>query len=331
MKINLKPLTCETARNMMFDYIEGELKAADALRLETHLHDCEACKKELSERRDILKMISSCGETPPASLKLGVMDKINTVPQETKRQRMAKRLLPAGALSAAAAAVMLLFVGRVFILGGAMNYADNAAFDKVADVEVMRLTDASAVVECAEEDAVRDGMTVLADKAPSEPEAANEAGASKNEASAVEYYTVTSALKAASPGFGLIIADDCDYASFNNADNATEAPVKYAMATLAAPSPIDSLFEKFRADDRAIIVCSEKELSYPDSFGSEETLIFSGTEFRHLTFTKNTADLFSELLDNLEQIGAYYRAAAPEGAFTELDLFLAVESQEDAQ
>ncbi len=323
MKINLKPLTCESARDMMFDYIEGELRAANALQLETHLRCCETCRKELSERQDILKMISTCGEIPPVSLKLGVMNKISSVPQETKRQRMVKRLLPSGVLSAAAAAVMLLVVGRVFLLGGAMNDADNA--------EIMGLTGAPAEMECAEEDAVRDGVMMLADKASTEPEIENGANAPQTEASAVEYYTVTSALKAASPGFGLIMTDACDYASFNHVENATEAPVKYAMATSAAPSPIDSLFEKFRQGERAIIVCSESEISAPDNFSGEETILFGDTEFRHLTFTENAEKLFGEILDNFERIGAYYRAAVPEDTFTELDLFLAVGFEEDAQ
>ncbi len=330
MKINLKPLTCETARDMMFDYIEGELKAADALRLEAHLRDCDACRKELSERQDILKLINTCGETPPVSLKLGVMDKINAVPQETKKQRMIKRLLPTGVLSAAAAAVMLFVVGRVFLLGGAMNDADYAAFDKAANAEIMG-GGAPAEMEYAKEDAVRDGMMMLADKASTQPECENGANAPQTEASAVEYYTVTSALKAASPGFGLIITDACDYASFNHVENATEAPVKYAMATSVAPSPIDSLFEKFRQGERAIIVCSESEISTPDNFSGEETILFGDTEFRHLTFTENAEKLFGEILDNFERIGAYYRAAAPENTFTELDLFLAVVSEEDAQ
>ncbi|MBQ8510660.1 MAG: zf-HC2 domain-containing protein [Clostridia bacterium] len=124
---NNTPLTCEDARELMFDYIDGELSACDTARLEAHLADCEACRHELEERRAILTIIAETPMNAPASLYPGVMALIDGVAQEPRRKLTASRILPWGTLVAAAAMVTLFVLHR-----GMFGLQDSLSADMAA-------------------------------------------------------------------------------------------------------------------------------------------------------------------------------------------------------
>ncbi len=329
MKTNLKPLTCEKARELMFDYIDGELRAGDRLRLENHIAECEACKCELSERSEMLRLIASCGENPPSELKLGVMDKIDNIPQETAAERLRGRILPMGALTAAAAAVMILVVGRGFIFGGVMNDAKPDAgvqvlmtadkydapevADEAADVGNASGFTADAVKELSDADMVNNVVTA----APAENVAAPEA--------AEEYvYATTTALKAASPGYGLLFDTAEVYASKISATNTVDIEASDSISEMytATYSPVDAMFEKMRNRETAILVCLADDLKLPEGDHTTETVYLGTSEFIHVTVEDGSITLFGDLLQALESDEAQYRAAVPEGDFTGLDIFM---------
>lgn len=326
MKTNLKPLTCEKARELMFDYIDGELKEGDRLRLEAHLEGCEACRDELSERSEMLTLISSCSDAPPQSLKLGVMEKIENIPQETRAQHLRHRLIPAGALTVAAAAVMILVVGKGFIFGGAVNDVamdDEKQLSIVADkydspevaydrADGVGKVDDNEACDIAEEDMVY----TAAAEAVTENETVSEPVL-------VELYATTTALKAASPGYGLILGVADDYAASNSqeAPSDIEASGK-SLATLAAVSPIDELFDKMRSYDAAIVVCEETDMVLLDGAVAMESLELNGAEFRRISVEADAMTVFTDLLTYLEDIEAQYRAAVPEGDFTRCEIFM---------
>ena len=126
MILKPKAINCDTARAMMFDYIDGGLEGADALRLEAHAAECDACKRELAECRQMLDTVKNSAYSVPAGFHDSVMNKIADVPQETVSRAKAFRFKPwMGALTAACAALMILVVGRGYIDAG-ISKADMA-------------------------------------------------------------------------------------------------------------------------------------------------------------------------------------------------------------
>lgn len=349
MKTNLKPLTCEKARELMFDYIDGELRAGDRLRLETHIAECEVCKSELAERSEMLNLIASCGETPPSELKSCVMDKIENVPRESPAGRLRARLVPAGALTAAAAAVMILVIGRGFIFGGAMN-------DAKSDMEAHRhlMADEYAAPEMAYKDAEAGNASGFTADAADEIGAADMVNSSVSAApaekvteaeTAEEYvYATTTSLKASSPGYGLLFGTPEAYIATNStadksaADKSAaakpalepvdiEASKTLSVTDAAAHSPIDAMFEKMRTGERAILVCAADDIKLPEGEHSIETVSLGMLEFVRVTVEDGAMTLLSELLQTLEADEVQYRAAVPEGDLTGLDIFMLTESE----
>ncbi len=339
MDTSKKTLTCERAQDMMFLYIEGQLKERDAEKLTAHLDGCEACRKELEERKSVLKSLNECEFVPPSSLKSGIMDKINTVPQE--RVHPMRRFIPIGAISGVAAAIMIFAVCRVFVFGGAVN---DMAFDNAKSAaecgEVLTVGN-SAPAEIYEENTVYGGAVIgedavhfmadmagdIADGAAAEPETAAPEKA--------EVYAVTSSIVAFSPGVGLITEPKYDYSANSAVKTQTTAASEAgdkaltaaAASTSSTASPMDKLFEKLRTNDRAIIVCRSFDGTVAEKADAEEIITIDGTEFMHMTFSENADVLYSHILDTLESEGVYYCAAAPEGEYEYFELLFGIDSE----
>ena len=120
-----KRLTCEKARDLMFDYIDGETSETDTRRLDEHLAECPDCRAELEERRQMLEQIKLIGQKAPPRLYDNVMSLVECTPQELpKRSKklFGERFIPIGTLSAACVVAVLALVGR-----GAASGADSTA------------------------------------------------------------------------------------------------------------------------------------------------------------------------------------------------------------
>ena len=58
-------MSCKELVELVSDYLEGELPAADVVRFEAHLEECDGCTRYLEQMRET---ISALGHLPPESL-----------------------------------------------------------------------------------------------------------------------------------------------------------------------------------------------------------------------------------------------------------------------
>lgn len=132
MKTGKKPLTCDGARALMFDYIDGTATEAEKAALSEHIASCDDCKSELSKRENMLGLVKLTSKEPPKALKDEVMAKIEFIPREKKKFTPSVKLASALAACACVVAVVALSF-RGILFDGLSNFdAPNAAED-VAD------------------------------------------------------------------------------------------------------------------------------------------------------------------------------------------------------
>ncbi len=111
MEKNIGAIDCKSAGELMFDYLDGELSKTEEWSLEAHISGCEDCKKKLEERKNILDTVKLSAENPPNELKIGVMKKIENVPQEKAGWSIRPSAKLTSALAVAACAVIMIAVG----------------------------------------------------------------------------------------------------------------------------------------------------------------------------------------------------------------------------
>jgi anti-sigma factor RsiW len=105
-------MTCERWEPLLSMYLDGELSASDASRLEGHLDACGSCREELASFRELSGMLTTRPEPDPYFLTRFRARRDEELGAEGALQawrRLAVRLLPLAiaALLGAAAAVWL--------------------------------------------------------------------------------------------------------------------------------------------------------------------------------------------------------------------------------
>ncbi|MDQ1329290.1 MAG: putative zinc-finger, partial [Candidatus Poribacteria bacterium] len=55
---------CELVVKLLDEYIEGELDESRQVMIETHLADCESCRRELALSQNIPHLVNSLPTTP---------------------------------------------------------------------------------------------------------------------------------------------------------------------------------------------------------------------------------------------------------------------------
>lgn len=62
------PLVCQQLVEMVSDYLDGALGAADRQRIEAHLDGCDGCTAYVEQVRELLRLTARVGpgEQPPA-------------------------------------------------------------------------------------------------------------------------------------------------------------------------------------------------------------------------------------------------------------------------
>ncbi|MBQ2707368.1 MAG: zf-HC2 domain-containing protein [Clostridia bacterium] len=152
MRTDKKPLSCEEARDLMFDYLDNNLTPSRTERLLAHLAACADCRAELDERREMLALIADVAEDPPAALHDSIMRAIADIPQDapgfgakilTDKKR---RFIPWGTIAAACAAVMILVAGRGMLPGTGAGDIVSPAADRLALAEAADATDTDAAL-----------------------------------------------------------------------------------------------------------------------------------------------------------------------------------------
>lgn len=80
-------MNCETVREKLGSFVDGELTGDEARHLRRHLDHCSECARKANDHEGIGTILSNdeIGD-PPESLKAGIMEEITEVPGEKDRE-----------------------------------------------------------------------------------------------------------------------------------------------------------------------------------------------------------------------------------------------------
>lgn len=119
MKTAKKPISCRSAKEIMFDYLDGAASKLESSLLEDHVSECGDCKKELEERKKLIDTVKLTRVDPPAALKESVMTKIENIPQKKEAWHFKPSARITSILAVAACAVIMAAIGfRGFLFPG---------------------------------------------------------------------------------------------------------------------------------------------------------------------------------------------------------------------
>ncbi len=292
MILKPKALDCDTARALMFDYVDGVLCEADVLRLEAHIAECDACKRELDDCRQMLGSVKNSAYSVPSGLYDSVMSKIADMPQENGRLTKSLRFKPwMGALTAACAALMILVVGRGYIDAG-MNTADMAE---------------AQAGEYARIDAnMFDSPNVPGDAEPSGDTSSDDQRGGKT--------TVT-------------VTTDSFAGFAPNTPKEDSENDGYGVEAHAF-SLLDAVLAEVTDSDTAVLVCRKSDFEgiIPDTQAATVTL--DEAVYERYLIDSDAMVTFTGYLELLEKLSIDYRAAVPDGAqFDVCEIYLLIDGE----
>jgi anti-sigma factor RsiW len=109
--------TCDNIVELLVDYSDGELSAADRQRVESHLSDCPACLSEVERLGRSLELAQSVWtQAAEETARCATEVRRRSPPRRQSRFRLA-------ALAAACAALLLVGLGRWLLVGGSREVA----------------------------------------------------------------------------------------------------------------------------------------------------------------------------------------------------------------
>jgi mycothiol system anti-sigma-R factor len=102
---------CSTIDTLAMVYLDDELADEERREVELHLHDCPSCAERLSAERKIRGALRAALAPPPAPalLRARIVRGLDQIDRTESRATWKRLLLPTGAMTAAAAA-MVMFV-----------------------------------------------------------------------------------------------------------------------------------------------------------------------------------------------------------------------------
>jgi hypothetical protein len=105
-------MTCEEARLLFDEKIDGAISESDAAKLSAHIAECESCRRELADLEKTHALLSSFAIDTPAELSETAMARIQ---REKKRQTVYKKWIrPLVAIPAAALLCVALLHSPLF-------------------------------------------------------------------------------------------------------------------------------------------------------------------------------------------------------------------------
>ena len=116
-------MTCDRARELMYEYVNGELNKYVAAEIKEHIESCEDCKKEYELLLGISEAINDAAYEAPAELHETIMSGIAAEKKRIRRAKLIKNLTAIGA----SAAAFIIIVNVIFTnLDRAMDKGQNA-------------------------------------------------------------------------------------------------------------------------------------------------------------------------------------------------------------
>ena len=121
-------MKCNDVELLLIDYLDNSLDAATRERVESHLHTCEACSKEVKQLQlieDNIKTVEM--QQPSAALRAGFLAALGNEEAEMEKQPVKQlpgkkviSLTVGGLVWRAAAAIIILFTG--ILIGNKMKF-----------------------------------------------------------------------------------------------------------------------------------------------------------------------------------------------------------------
>jgi len=107
---------CQNIETLAMTFLDDELVAEERRELELHLLDCASCRQRVDTERTEIALIRKALVAPPAPALLKaritrVLDAEDAAAIRRERGRWSRWLLPGSAMAAAAAALLVVFVG----------------------------------------------------------------------------------------------------------------------------------------------------------------------------------------------------------------------------
>src|SRR5205085_81253 len=86
-------MNCDTAREQIGSYVDGELSAADATALRQHLSGCSVCSAELSSTQALVRILGSpsAGSPPPGEIWTAISARLDRRPRPSRLLRVFHR------------------------------------------------------------------------------------------------------------------------------------------------------------------------------------------------------------------------------------------------
>ena len=304
-------ISCGEARELMFDYLDGELPARERERLDRHLDECADCKREFDERRKLLDTIRKIELDAPSELYPNVMRLVDLTPQDKKSPfSLRRRFIPIGTIAAACAVFAFVLLNRnmldnlkntdssVYDIEGARYYSavgDDDPLMKSAP------TDTTASEAYAQESGTAEKDEIISEGAGAANEAAPAEGA-ENADSANLTIDSTTTLSAKLEMGSLIV-----YSGYEEISRAYEAMVSELTANGEAVlfCGQDALREVLPGDARLDFSHITEDIA--DEYGA--------TIYKMIYDNGQTAaEAYTKYVTLLEENGSFYEAYVPENA-----------------
>lgn len=106
-------MNCEKIRELLFEYVNGELDATSAKEVEEHIAECESCKNEYELLLGMSEAINEAAYEAPSELHGVIMSGIAAEKKRMRRARLIKNLTAIGASAAAFVIVINVIFGNL--------------------------------------------------------------------------------------------------------------------------------------------------------------------------------------------------------------------------
>mgnify|MGYP000889325232 CR=1 FL=1 len=119
-------MNCETSRDLIIKYFDGELSDVEEAQLKQHFKSCQSCREEFDTTKEIMNELEmQVGIEPPSDFEAKVMKKVDEI--AAKRKERSERILVLLYNAATLLSIVLLLV----FVADMKQVSLSAAFEKL--------------------------------------------------------------------------------------------------------------------------------------------------------------------------------------------------------
>ena len=150
-------MNCEKIRELLFDYVDGELDESAAEEICEHLEGCDECKKEYEEMLGMSEAIKESSVSAPTELHARIMLGVTA---EKKRVRRARLMRNITAIGGCAAALVIVVTAAFNMMDSGKDKAPENSKPNSSEAPSVSLK-ADNIFEPAASDELADGDSVM--------------------------------------------------------------------------------------------------------------------------------------------------------------------------